>query len=612
MKTRKRLVFGLAMADLAHEWVLTLCMVLALGAIIAPLMLLMGLKHGTISTLRDRLVQDPVFREIKPAQTREYPDDWYRTLAARPDVAFLLPTVLPASSILSVEDPGGGPARLWDLVPTGEGDPLLLENGAVIPGPGECVLTRTAAEELGVAAGELLSVKATRTRGHKREAGEARLRVVAVLEPRAGSVPRVYAPLAFVLDVESYKEGMAVPQRGWPGSLARPWLSLDGILVVLTDSLDPVEESGMLVNTGLSRIEKLNAGSFRDRTGLVPPAGRSIYDLSARQRALTFASLRALKEKLRGRGAVLMPYTRISHLKLTTGNGYTEMPVFGLSLSRGKAAALGLTAPPWGGLDPESGGERWRSILLPSGATWDQGDLRATVSLGEKALSFPLRPAGVSPGDRAIVPVELLGALRTAQQREMRYDDEEGEFLLERTGFRGFRLFTNDIDQVPALVREMRAQDIEVIAEIEAIERIRVLDRGLTRIFWLVAVVGILGGIAALVASLYAAVERKKQPLGVMRLLGFSRRDMFRFPIYQGLLIALLSLGVASLGYLLLASVINQVFAADLALGQRICQLPPAYLGVAWLGTLALAWVSTLFAAWKSTRVDPAEALRYE
>ncbi|MCP4996873.1 MAG: hypothetical protein GY934_24320, partial [Gammaproteobacteria bacterium] len=48
--------------------------------------------------------------------------------------------------------------------------------------------------------------------------------------------------------------------------------------------------------------------------------------------------------------------------------------------------------------------------------------------------------------------------------------------------------------------------------------------------------------------------------------------------------IALSSFGAASVGYLLLASIINRLFAADLAMGQRICQLPPVYLAVAALG----------------------------
>jgi putative ABC transport system permease protein len=52
----------LATAHLLHEWVLTLCLVLALAAVLAPLLVLFGLKHGTIHTLRERLVEDPVFR----------------------------------------------------------------------------------------------------------------------------------------------------------------------------------------------------------------------------------------------------------------------------------------------------------------------------------------------------------------------------------------------------------------------------------------------------------------------------------------------------------------------------------------------------------------------
>ena len=59
----KGLIPGLAVADLRHEWILNLCMILALAAVLAPLLLLLGLKHGTITTLRDRLVEDPVNRE---------------------------------------------------------------------------------------------------------------------------------------------------------------------------------------------------------------------------------------------------------------------------------------------------------------------------------------------------------------------------------------------------------------------------------------------------------------------------------------------------------------------------------------------------------------------
>ncbi|MCK7575183.1 MAG: hypothetical protein MZV65_04350 [Chromatiales bacterium] len=74
---RARLVPALAAAHLRHDWILTLCLVIALTAVIAPLLVLLGLKHGTIETLRERLVEDPVYRELRPTQTQPYSEDWF-------------------------------------------------------------------------------------------------------------------------------------------------------------------------------------------------------------------------------------------------------------------------------------------------------------------------------------------------------------------------------------------------------------------------------------------------------------------------------------------------------------------------------------------------------
>ena len=55
-----------AIKDLMDEWVLTLCVMLSLAAIIAPLLILFGLKQGAIETVREQLINDPVFRQITP------------------------------------------------------------------------------------------------------------------------------------------------------------------------------------------------------------------------------------------------------------------------------------------------------------------------------------------------------------------------------------------------------------------------------------------------------------------------------------------------------------------------------------------------------------------
>nr|WP_300989109.1 FtsX-like permease family protein [Thiocapsa sp.] len=117
---------------------------------------------------------------------------------------------------------------------------------------------------------------------------------------------------------------------------------------------------------------------------------------------------------------------------------------------------------------------------------------------------------------------------------------------------------------------------------------------------------------ASLVANLYAAVERKKRDISVLRLMGLSRIQVFRFPVYQGQIMAVISVMGAIVGYFVLAGIINHVFSADLQLGQKICSLPMFYFATTLLITVAIAFLSSLLAAWKTTQIDPAEALREE
>ena len=88
MSNRVRIVAQLALCDIVMNGSSAFVWFWRWAAVIAPLMFLMGLKHGTIATLRHKLVQDPVYREIRPAQTREYPAQWFHELLLGPKSVF--------------------------------------------------------------------------------------------------------------------------------------------------------------------------------------------------------------------------------------------------------------------------------------------------------------------------------------------------------------------------------------------------------------------------------------------------------------------------------------------------------------------------------------------
>lgn len=600
-------VLVLAAAHLRHEWVLTLCLVSALAAVLAPLLILMGLKEGTIETLRDRLVRDPVYREIRPAITRTFDREWLRRLENSRGVAFLTPTILPASSMIHISS-GDNRRELIDLVPTAAGDPLLLENGGVIPQQGECVLSSEAARHLGVKAGESVIARVTRSRAGRIEAVEQPLRVAAVLGIRAGSLSRVYTALEFVVDVESYKEGRGVAGRGWPGESTHPYLSFDGVVAVTHAPLDPVTRTGLVINTGLLHADQMGRETFSALTGLALTDGWYAYNLSLPSGSVTLSSVDALKRKLRGREALLLPYAAGLSLRLPDG----EVAVTGLSIGSEWAEKLGWPAPPWGAFSASALSAGRLFQLLTADKESPVGSQLKVDFAGASALTFPLTVVGSSGVERALLPAELIGMLRTARERSVSYQADAGGLLLARAGYRGFRLYAETIDDVPGLVQQLRGDGLEVLAEVDAIERIRVLDRGLSRLFWLIALLGVFGAGAVLIASLYAAVERERKDLGVLRLIGLARTDVFLFPIFQGGLIAILGVAMGWLGYALLAEVINRTFGGELSDGQAICRLPAGYPWLALAATLTLAILSSLIAAWKATLIEPAEAIREE
>ena len=609
-KTKKWLISRLAVADLIHEWILNLCMILALAAVLAPLLLLLGLKHGTISTLRDRLVEDPVNREIKPAQTRNYKEHLFTELNQREDVGFLIPTIMRGASIVKVINPKNNKRDRLDIIPTKEGDPLILENGGRIPGRDEAILSTAAAEELGIKTGQKIKIKIGRSRNGRREIQTVNMIVAAILNPRADALARIYMTSQFVLDVEAYRAGHAVMGRGWPGGQPRPYHSFDGFALVAPTPISRIAQRRLAINTGISHVMKMSEETYHKKVGFPLPKGWVSYWLYAKGNTLQPSVIKRLKNKLRGSDGILLPVVEKYNLVIKSTNNVIR--VVGISLSKEDSTRLGIPPVPWGQYDRGTSDARMAQILLPVSSKPNNKGSVYTAKIIDGEINFPLVSVGNNMEAHAIAPLELIAVLRTGKERKIKFDENIQGFLDARAGYRGFRLYARSIDDVVPLYRRFIELDIPVITQMQAIERVRTLDRGLTRIFWLVAVVGIAGGIAALLANLYAAVERKTKELGVMRLMGISRLSIFRFPVYQGTLIALFSVIVAFIGYLTLASVINQVFASDLNLGQKICELPSSYFIYTIVLTLVASAGSSIAAAWKATKIEPAEAIRVE
>ncbi len=391
------IAFRLALADLRHEKLMALCTTLAVAAVLAPLLVLAGLRSGVIEGLRAALLEDARAREIVSASNSTFTQDWLQQIRARPDITFIAPRTRALAATLLLERADGTRQSRVELIPSDTGDPLLA--GDAPQGEGLILSTQAAAR----------------------------------LDARAGDV--LIGRLGRIL--EGRRETLALEFR--------------------VQSIAPV------------------SAFARD-------------------------------------------------------GAFITLPV-----------ATGL--------------EDWQE---------GRGTLTTTADL------------------------------RT---------------LDTRVSFAGFRAYARQIEDIPPLVAMFRAGEIETVSRAEDVAQLLTLDRGLSRLFFIIALVGGIGFLLSLGAGLWANVVRKRMSLAGLRLMGAQRSVLIVFPTAQA---AVLSVGGALLAVALAqgtAAAINAGF--DIAtFNHKLCDITLMHCVIGVSFALVGALLASTLAAWHASTTEPFDAVR--
>ena len=216
------MIVGIAIADLRHDWKMFVCYAIALSAVLAPLMVLYGLKHGVVSAMTAQLLADPANREVLVIGNRRYSSDWLARLAAMDQVGFLAPrTRSIAASIYVSGEPGARTGLVTaELVPTGAGDPLLADG--VVLDERSVALSRSLADALRAEVGGTVGVAAIRQIDGQAQRADLAVVVAAILPPSHLQRRALLAPLPMLEAFEDFRDGHAVPRYGWDGETEPP------------------------------------------------------------------------------------------------------------------------------------------------------------------------------------------------------------------------------------------------------------------------------------------------------------------------------------------------------------------------------------------------------
>ena len=254
----------LAIADFRHERMLSICSIFGLAAVLAPLLILYGVKFGVVQTLTSRMASDPNTLEITPVASGRFTEQHFANLRTVQGVAFILPRTrsIAATMNLSAVHEGVSRQATVSLEPTATGDPLLgryqaptvtmvpwqeqdhgaQANEATVQAQSRpsssllakrpeaedpnlreagVVLSDGAARKLGASKGDSLLGTVERAYGGRISRAYVRLRVHGILPLAAQQKDTAYVPLELVEGCEDFRDGRAVPElgaaNGWTG-----------------------------------------------------------------------------------------------------------------------------------------------------------------------------------------------------------------------------------------------------------------------------------------------------------------------------------------------------------------------------------------------------------
>lgn len=211
-RNRCWLLGRLALQDLWHDRIISFCIISSLVAVIAPLLLLFGLRFGIVSQLQDDLAKDPRNLEIRMLSSGSYDQHWIEQLRQRPDVGFVIGQTRSLNTLADLQKDSSHFIENTEVIPTATGDPLLpsLE----LQHENDVILTTEAARKLQVKAGDTITLRVSRLFEERREWGRKSLTVTGILPATYFNRSALFAQPTLLIRLEHFRDGYAVPDLG--------------------------------------------------------------------------------------------------------------------------------------------------------------------------------------------------------------------------------------------------------------------------------------------------------------------------------------------------------------------------------------------------------------
>lgn len=555
-----------------------LCQALALAAIIAPLLIVLGLKCGIVESMKEQLLKDPATLEVSMTGAVDVTPELLEKVKSWPETAFVIPSVGHLYSVVTLHTKDEQERVEAQMIPTAEGDPLLCNTGCSIPREGEAVLTERLAQRLGVQTGEIVHMRAWRNA--RREYKETDLRVVGILPEHHRSGMALLVPLELTVQAENF----IISGTGEPGSAADVSdVEYDGVAL------------GSGATTGLTDELCKTDSSLRlcanDEAGSLAGAAKGGYVLrgTGMNRHKVISLIRIAEES----GTAAWPWVEPLMAELVCGNERMTMRLVGEE--HPDVSFASLTAPP---------------VIYVAMGVLSDSHAEIQVQAPERTSRIVCRVQHVEDvptGEVRMLP-SLLALVHKGKNIALEWDYRTGGVRYPVMRFISMRVFSRSLEQTESLYRRLTTEGVPCQAQLDIIRQVLSLDKSLTRLFLVLTGGAALGAVVSFALSLFNAAELHRRDYALVQLMGMGRFSLAVIPLVDALVTSFVALGMAFACYAGVGTIIGLMFSETVG-GSGLCRLHPEHVVLFCGSIILLAFFASLAASVKVLLISPSEII---
>ncbi len=579
------LVLKLVWQQLRHEWLAAACLCIAMAAALVPVLMILGLKEGTVQTLRQRLAADPANLEVRMPVSTHISAQEVESIRALPGVGFCIPATRILATSAHLVTAGG--SEEVNLIPTGAGDPLLAQYSLPVPGAGEIVLGSATAEKLALEVGGEMRLRRGRLEGGRTHHSELPCRVVGILPERSGVGAQVFVPLSLVIAVEEYAEGArqslsAEEARG----LTPPAPVYHGMWLNKPSLKDSTPD--YIWNRACPFAEQRPAAEDEIRRGLAPQGAVLFFNTAQHKSADKLRHAYRLAVQNRAEFSLWNP------------------PVTAARQTGGNTAPFTIDCIP----EPLNLRAAAPALQIRCGNAADAGTHTLLLEGGKGSVQVETVADDTLPPGSWAAPASVLGVLHGIIQRGFFWSAEQGGLTRPNRSFSRVRLYAQGLDDVEPLVQQLTTRGYHAEGNIAGIRRVQELNARLEILFTLMAVICVAGAAGSLALNLFNGALKRRRDYAILSTLGFSRTSLTCFPIVESLILTLSSILLSFTLFHILAHIISTLFAAEIETGEHLCYLSPANHFLILACGIGVGLPAAICAAVTVLRTQPSTAIR--